>query len=171
MKQSEMKPNRITSSIPVKKKRVRQEKPLSLPQNDNDTQESLTSNTEPITSNDIFMDDLIYNFGLFTESKSILDWKRQAQWSLPSKNLSSGFRHHRLYGKHHQIHLASCIQATQQLNQDHLPKQPSSLEVPRRRHKDSTYARWCNELLHCLSSSGRNMALHEWFYCDIDREW
>ena len=120
---------------------------------------------------DNLSDDEMYSEYVGAESSCILDWKRQVQWSTSSDTIESKARRRLVFNRDLQVHYASSIEATQLLYQRHIPKQPSSLEVPRHRHKDSTYARWCNQLLNCLSSSGRNMALHEWFYCDVDRGW
>ena len=50
-------------------------------------------------------------------------------------------------------------------------QQAPTLEPPRQRHTDTTYASWCSQLVHCLGSSGRNMARYEFFYSDLDRSW
>ena len=154
------------------KKRVREEK-HSIP---NDEQPDIKGThkktySSRIASKDILSDSDMYREYFVAECKSILDWKRQVQWGQPNKKRDLSFRRRPPFSRDHQIHVASCIKTTQLLYQPHIPKQPSSLEAPRNRHKDSTYAQWCNQLLHCLSSSGRNMVLHEWFYCDIDRGW
>ena len=50
-------------------------------------------------------------------------------------------------------------------------QQAPTVEPPRQRHTDATYASWCSQLVHCLGSSGRNMARYEFFYSDLDRSW
>ena len=52
-----------------------------------------------------------------------------------------------------------------------LQRQPATSEPPRRRHSNEQYAEWMTKMIDCLSGSGRNWALHEFFYSDIDRAW
>jgi hypothetical protein len=52
-----------------------------------------------------------------------------------------------------------------------LQRQPVMAEPPRRRHSNDQYAEWTTKMINCLSGSGRNWALHEFFYSDIDRAW
>jgi len=40
-----------------------------------------------------------------------------------------------------------------------------------RRHCSMDYAKFCCDLVHCLTGSGRSNAHHEFFYSDIDRAW
>jgi len=125
----------------------------------------------------LFLKDLKYNDYLQNNcSGYVMDWKRLAQWNAPLRPHCS--LKMRKYNSEKCIpsefgELLSCYDASYNLSkkEEYAPKQPSILETPRRRHKDETYARWCNELLNCLSSSGRNMALHEWFYSDVDKGW
>jgi len=56
-------------------------------------------------------------------------------------------------------------------NVDGISDDPATLEPPRKHHSDSTYGRWCCELLTCLQSSARVFARHEFFYSDIDKAW
>lgn len=100
---------------------------------------------------------------------SILDWRRRAQWTC-SKEGEQG--DHGLFSSANGPVDAGYMMTWETINPaPYVPNQPSSLDTPRRRHKDSTYAKWCSQLVHCLSTSGRNMAQHEWFYSDIDRAW
>jgi hypothetical protein len=59
------------------------------------------------------------------------------------------------------------VSGESRISKQHAP----TVEAPRQRHTDATYASWCSQLVHCLSSSGRNMARYEFFYSDLDRSW
>jgi len=56
-------------------------------------------------------------------------------------------------------------------NANRLSNEIATLEPPRECHSDDTYGKWCSGLLHCLQSSARIFARHEFFYSDVDRAW
>eukprot|EP00978_Attheya_sp_CCMP212_P046997 scaffold421184_cov56-Attheya_sp.AAC.2 len=120
-----------------------------------------------------------------TISLCLLDWRRRQQWTPTTKRSKSsttpriedtdkfeGTKNSALSTALSSVGIDLELPSWEMVNPNpEVPKQPSTLEPPRRRHTDIHYANWCSKLIGCLSGSGRSMAHHEFFYSDIDRAW
>ena len=122
-------------------------------------------------------------------SLGLLDWRRRQKWSPSSSNdravhskkiknfggsAASSYYGQKLNGSFN-IALPGIdagLMSWDSINPStDIPKQPSTLEPPRKRHSDDTYGVWCSKLINCLQGSARLMARYEFFYSDIDKAW
>lgn len=121
-------------------------------------------------------------------SLSLLDWRRRRQWAASAdqnKNQpkeignnapsspTKGDANVRLPARVVRAGIDAGLPSWESVNPiPRVPREPSSaMEPSRRRHSNSTYAKWCTKLINCINSSGRMMAHYEFFYSDIDRAW